>query len=322
MEMFKRYFFILFLVNTLNGRTQDVHFSQYYNIPQMINPALIGDGQMRSRLILNFRNQSSFTPNPYKTLSFSGETKLKNESFSCGIIFLHDKSGVSDYSTNEFCASGVNSIQLTKQHSIKFAFQGGWTQYAVDENNLSWNSQFDGSKINTSIPSGEPIRKGFGYFDLSTGMVWKYQMTNKNEIKTGISAFHITHPLYNVFTAKKLDIRWCIYNEACILIKNTNIRILPSVLFMKQGSANEVDIGTSAKCKIGVNKRYTPDKIASYAYFGCYYRSNDAIMLLTGISFQEQMIVSISYDITSSQLSKVQKDSGSIEFSVAYIIQN
>jgi type IX secretion system PorP/SprF family membrane protein len=318
----KAYILFLLILCADFGKSQDVHFSQYYNSPQMINPALIGEGQLKGRLIFNFRNQGSFTTNPYKTYAFSGDTKLKDESFSCGILFLHDKSGSSDYVTNVFCLSLAKTIQITKLQSLKLGFQGGWTQYALDENNLTWNSQFDGSKINTANPSGEPLRKGFGYVDLSTGIVWKYQLTNKNEIRAAISAFHITRPVYNVFESKSMDIRWCGYTEASFLLKNTNIRLLPSVLFMKQGSSNELALGTSVKGKIGANQRYTPDRISSYAYVGMYYRNNDALMLLTGISFQEQMIVCASYDIINSQLSAASKRTGNIEFSVVYIIQN
>jgi len=313
---------ILLFVFAQISFAQDAHFSQYYNSPQMINPAMIGEGLMKGRFIFNFRNQGNFTTNPYKTIAFSGDTKLKQEKLSSGILFLHDKSGDGNYSTNDVCLSLAPSVEFNKEHSLKLGFQAGWTQYTYDAEKLTWNSQFDGTKINAENPSGESLQKGFGYFDISLGLLYKYQMKNKHTFRFGVSAFHLSHPILNTFSAKSIDIRWCGYSDAMIVIKNSSTRILPSILYMKQGTANEFAIGSSVKCKIGANLRSTPDRIASFAYIGTYYRSNDAIMVMAGLSFQEQMIVTASYDITTSQLSTATKRHGGIEFSVVYVIQN
>jgi len=313
--------FIIF-VSIKTAFTQDVHFSQYYNSPQMINPAMIGEGLMKGRLIFNFRNQGNFTTNPYKTIAFSGDAKLKKEKLSGGILFLHDKSGDGNYSTNNICFSLAPNVEFSKEHSVKLGFQAGWTQYAFDAEKLTWNSQFDGTKINTENPSGENIKKSYGYFDISSGLLYKYQIKNKHIFRVGMSAFHLSHPILKSFSAKSIDIRYSGYCDAILVIKNSSTRILPSILYMKQGAANEFAIGTSVKCKIGTNLRSTPDRIASFAYIGTYYRNSDAILLMTGLSFQEQMIVSASYDITISQLSESAKKHGGLEFSVVYVIQN
>lgn len=318
----KRSVIILFLLIIKWGFAQDVHFSQYYNSPQMINPAMIGEGQTKGRLIFNFRNQGSFMTNPYKTMAFSGDAKLNVKNISGGFLFLHDKSGDGNYSTNNVCLSVASAVQLNKEQSLKLGFQTGWMQYTLDADKLTWNSQFDGTKINQEMASGETIKKGFGYFDLSTGLLYTYQFKNKQEFHAGFSAFHITHSMLTNMSTKNSDVRWCGFGEASLPIKNADIRLMPSVLYMKQGTANEFAIGTSAKCKIGANKQFIPDRIASFVYLGTYYRSNDAIMVLTGLSFQEQMIVSASYDIPISAISEVTKNHGGIEFSVIYIIQD
>jgi len=313
--------YLLFYIGVNNCFSQDVHFSQFYNTPQLINPALIGDGTMKGRLIFNYRNQGNFTANPYKTIAFAGDAKLRNKNFSSGLLFIRDKSGDGNFSTTNICLSGASNVQLNKDHSLKLGIQAGWTQFATDIQNLTWNSQFDGTKINPDNPSGENLKKSFGYFDLSAGIVWKYIMTNKNEIRAGVSAYHLTHPAYNAFSTKSVDTRWNGYLDANILIKNTSIRILPSLLYMKQRNANELTLGTSVKYKIGMNQRSTPDRIASFAYLGAYYRMQDAMIILAGLSFQEQMVVCFSYDITTSQLSPASKQGG-IEFSVHYFIPN
>ena len=68
------------------GKTQDLHFSQFFNSPLTTNPANTGfipDGDFR--LGINYRDQwSSIMAVPYKTMSAFGDVQLMKDKFENG----------------------------------------------------------------------------------------------------------------------------------------------------------------------------------------------------------------------------------------------
>ncbi|HIA36045.1 MAG TPA: type IX secretion system membrane protein PorP/SprF, partial [Flavobacteriales bacterium] len=68
-QIFKNYKRAIILVGALSfnsGYAQDIHFSQFYQVPQLINPSLAGGFNGDFRAIVNFRDQWSNVA-PYKT---------------------------------------------------------------------------------------------------------------------------------------------------------------------------------------------------------------------------------------------------------------
>jgi len=67
-------FVILMFVE--KGKSQDIHFSQYFNTPLIINPALTGVFGGDQRAMLAHRNQWASVASPYKTYGASFDTRL------------------------------------------------------------------------------------------------------------------------------------------------------------------------------------------------------------------------------------------------------
>src|SRR3569623_68854 len=78
---------------------QDLHFSQYYNAPLLVNPANTGfNPDYDYRVGGNYRNQWASVGNPYKTMSVWGDTKLFANRFEdgwmgVGVSLLKDVAG-------------------------------------------------------------------------------------------------------------------------------------------------------------------------------------------------------------------------------------
>ena len=70
------------------GLAQDLHFSQYFNNPLLVNPANTGFApDVDWRAGVSYRNQySSLTANPYKTMSAWGDAQLFNNRFDNGWV--------------------------------------------------------------------------------------------------------------------------------------------------------------------------------------------------------------------------------------------
>jgi len=86
-------------------------------------------------------------------------------------------------------------------------------------------------------------------------------------------------------------------------------RIVPHALYMHQGSATEVMLGTYVQ--LNVNEE--TDLMA-----GAYYRFNDAIAPYVGFDWKN-FVVGVSYDVNASKLGAMQRNVNSFEISFSYI---
>jgi hypothetical protein len=87
-----------------------------------------------------------------------------------------------------------------------------------------------------------------------------------------------------------------------------NVSITPNFLLMKQGTAHERMIGAYAQIKGGEGFDFL---------CGANYRFNDAIVPFTGFYYKD-FVLGLSYDVTSSDLSKIAGTTNSFEISLSY----
>src|SRR5436190_23901181 len=115
----RKFLLILFNIICISVNSQDFHFSQFYNSPLSLNPALTGIYDFGYwgndlRFVCNYRDQwrsipSNYlsTPVPFKTTSFSSDAKIRSARYldrdfiGVGIMFFSDKSGDLDFSTRQ-----------------------------------------------------------------------------------------------------------------------------------------------------------------------------------------------------------------------------
>src|SRR3954451_6192603 len=107
--MKKKSNYLLLILAVLSGQIetsgQDLHFSQYFNSPLIVNPANTGfipDGDYRAGI--NYRNQWANIGNPYKTFSVFGDGQFFADRFENGWIgiggaLMRDVAGSGNLST-------------------------------------------------------------------------------------------------------------------------------------------------------------------------------------------------------------------------------
>jgi type IX secretion system PorP/SprF family membrane protein len=315
---------VLFFLTVFHaGLSQDVHFTQNDHTPLLINPALAGEFLGNGRFILNYRNQwSGMTGNPYTTYAFSFDKSFYEKMLSAGIMAFQDKAGDAGMGITQVIASVASKVKTSENGYLKLGINGAWSQQSLNMNHLTWNSQFNGTVIDPSQNSGETFsNEKFSYIDLSTGLIWFHEFRNNLELTAGISAFHLSRPVYDFFSStERLNIRWCMHADLKMPMTDKKIMLSPSVLIMMQGPYREISLGTTARFTFNFNSRYTGYYKASYLYLGAYYRYRDAIMACARINHKNQFIVGISYDMNISGLSDVSYSGGGTEVSISYII--
>lgn len=314
--------FIACLLSTnING--QDIHFAQHENTPLLINPAQTGEKSGLGRFILNYRTQwKSVTTNPYRTFSFSADAPFAKKKFAIGLVFFNDKAGDGHLGNTEAHLSIASRIQFSRQTFLKMGIQAGYSSQYIDFNSLSWNSQFDGTIINTNIPSGETsFQETSSYADFSTGMLFTHNWLNKDYLNIGLSAFHVNRPDYSfLHYDETLNIRWNTHADMLIHLPAKTLMLYPSTLFMVQGKYREILFGASLRYIPGFDSKYTGREKASSVYFGLYYRWNDALIAFTRLNYRRQIDFCLSYDINVSKFHIASNSRGGFELSLSYFI--
>ena len=300
---------------------QDIHFSQYFNSPQNLNPALTSFSQYKYRLSLNNRTQWATVSVPYKTYSGSFEMRLaektkKRSFFGIGILFNKDEAGDSKFGTNKsaLSLSWAKSINRKGNNIISIALQGAFYQRSIDFTNLNFNDSWNISNPFNKLPTSESFSYSqISFFDISSGVLWHYSPSKKFKINSSFAIWHINEPNQSFSTSyiSKLKMKYSGFTEAQILISE-NIYLLPSFYISKQFSHIETIEGIKIYNKFSYKYSF---------YYGFYYRNKDALILYSALE-NKNLLIGVSYDINLSKLSTASKYMGGLEISLQYNIDN
>lgn len=302
---------------------QDIHFSQFNASPQNLNPAQTGIFNGDWRFAGNYRSQWSAIPVPYKTFSFSTDTRLKtklaNDVPAVGILINSDKAGDSRFSTNQVFISGSYIKRLNKDSTqfVSVGIQPGVTTKSFDITALTFDNQFDGDAYNAALASGENFPKTrITYFDLGTGLAYLWRKNQRTFVNAGVSFLHINKPKQSFFNndAIRLDTK---INASAIaeLPLTATIGLAPTFQYQKQGKFNETVLGAFGKYYLKpINGMNTAVSL------GAFYRLKDAFIMVAGMEYKN-INVGMSYDFNTSRLTAATNRRGGFEISVIYIFR-
>ena len=317
-------FLILFLFFYSSiSEAQDIHFTQYYASPLTLNPATAGFFEGTQRFSLQNKTQWQSVTVPFRTLSASFDMPIlkrdtKHDIFGGGISIYRDQEGDSKFGTTQvnLSLSYIRSLNKANDKFISFGIQTGVAQRTIDYSQLVFDSQWDGISFNPNLSNNEHFSKeNFIFFDCSAGAYWSCVDKNKNETSIGVSLFHINTPKQSLFDNDDVRLARKLLINASKQIKITdNLKLVPGILFMHQGTYNEFDVGSLVKLiKISTTEKYLALSV------GMYYRSADALNFIVGLDFKDMML-GVSYDINTSNLTPASHSRGGLELSLIYIL--
>ena len=312
---------------------QDIHFSQLSETPLLLNPASTGVYDGYYRAILNYKSQWVVMGNPYRTFmgSFDMPVALvKNKKFAhlgAGCFFYSDKAGSSNFGTTQANLSVAGIVPINTQSNLSAGLQCGMAQRSADITSIQWPNQYNGHNYDPGISSNETNHlSSFSFFDMSTGVQYQYlnykgTVSGKDATRftAGVAVFHVTSPVqkfYSGITERQFP-RIVVHTSACYDFPGSLFGIVPSVLYMAQGPASEVDLGLLIRYKINQGTKVTGFVSESYFSGGLQLRVNDAICPQVFFELSDYSI-GLSYDINTSGFSQVSKNQGGLEVSVKY----
>jgi type IX secretion system PorP/SprF family membrane protein len=319
-------FISLFISNGLFA--QDIHFTQFFTNPLILNPAQTGNFNGNYRVGINFKAQwpwaitgtpyNYHTESPYVDFSF-GEKKIKTGWMGIGLVFLNDEAGDGMLTYRRFSLSYAYHQAFDKEHRYVLSV-GAVASYvirSVDFSKFYFNDQWvEEMGFNTNVPSNEPFaRESFGMFDLGAGLNFDGQVHDKVKLELGFSMLHINEPKGGFYNDNaRMGFR---YQPTAGIQYTVNDQwsIRLDGYYGYEKTANETVFGAMAE--YGFSK-FNSSSSDHSLYFGTYYRVGDAIAPLMGYRFK-QMRVLLSYDVTISPLLPAAKANGGPEVSFVYV---
>ena len=338
---------ILFIINCqlsiVNCFAQDVHFSQSYMTPLLLNPALTGVYTGDQRAFLNYKNQwrgMGAQGSAYNTSLFSYDAALMKNRWrkgylGAGITCYRDVAGDVKIGTTQINISISGIVYITKKQFLSGGIQGGYVQKSISANAIQWESQYDQGTgaYNSSLPSNDIASiPPSTYADFSTGLSWNYNENQTNlssndalKINVGFAAQNINTPKQN-FTGygsynDQLYSKFVLHGNALIGIENTNLALTPNAVFYKQGTSYELNVGTLLRWTIREESKYTGAFKGAAFSAGLQYRLNDAIVPVILLEYANYSF-GISYDVNVSGLSTGTHGAGGVELSLRFLNPN
>ena len=314
-------FLYFLLIPFMSG--QDIHLSQYHFGRLQVNPALTGifNGDRQASLI----HKQQYFAVPVDYLTFSGSFDIKFRSaqnqpgfFSAGVLFNYDQAGDSELTLGSLTLNGSYTRVLTKSFFVTVgAYLGGGQRsfyYSETEDNLKWDNQWDGTKFDPNLPSGESFsRTNFFFFDAGAGLNLRLQGRDRTKIDLGIGSYHLTRPNYAFYDTDdiKLPIRLSVYGMG-ILKLGSRLDLYANALYQVQDPYQETLLGGGIIVHIS-------NKIAREVelHLGAANRLEDALIPMVAVGY-DGWKAGFSYDVNTSNFKAATDKAGGPEFFVTY----
>ena len=329
----KKLAIIILLMITKFGFSQDIHFSQTYMTPLELNPANAGS-EYDIRGILNYRTQwNTVSTEPFVTMMAGYDMNFKSSNqkigyFAGGIFLFNDQAGDSKMNQTNVNVAVAYHVNLNDHNTLGLGLQGGYFQRSIDYSNLKWGSQYDGLQYDSQLETGETG----GQFsvsapDFSSGLTWTFRkgeryMTGNDQVLiiSGVSIQHINKPQteYQAIVDDPLYYRWVGHTTGIIGIPNSPFSILPSAVYLHQGSLREIMVGANFAYKFKEASKYTGNLKGGTIGFGAEYRLQDAFIITSFLEIANYTI-GVSYDLNTSNLSNASNSFGAFEVALRYV---
>lgn len=311
---------ILLLLSNGNFLAQDIHWSQFNDIPLFQNPAHAGHFNGDYRFVGNFRDQWRSVTVPYSTISVSADSRVYNrKNLGYGLLFFHDVVGDGKLRTVEIQGnlSYLLKIDQDSIHTLRAGMNFGLNHRQVNWDNFYFDNQFDGIQYDPTLPTNETFQTDRkSNFSAGAGLIYEFRMHERKKITAGLSFYNLNRPnqgFYNEVIPR--DIRMSFFAKGIYKL-DVDWDLVPSVQLSVQGVYREFLIGSSAKYTL-VNRLNDYKAV----YGGLWYRNRDAAYLSVGMDYNN-WFVGLSYDINFSKLVPASRARGGFEIAVRYILHH
>jgi type IX secretion system PorP/SprF family membrane protein len=274
---------------------------------------------------------------PYKTSALSFDMglfkkKWEKSYLGAGLFVFNDKAGDTQLGTTQVNLALSSIVNINEKQKLSAGLLGGFSQRSINMTNAQWGSQYNGSSFDPSLPTNElPPNNSFYYGDISAGVAWHFYTTESNlsskdglSINLGAALYHVNTPKYkfsNQSASEDLQPRLVLHGASLLGINNTNWGFTPSFIYMKQGTLQEINVGTFVRYILQEESKFTGIFKETALSLGGYWRAKDAFIPTIMLEYAS-FAVGVSYDVNISSLKAATNKRGGIEISLRFINPN
>jgi len=316
---------VLYFVLFLQINAQDIHYSQFYNSPQNINPALTGVFNGDHRFMLSVRDQWRFVPVPWFTLSGAYDRKyfiFKGDQhfIGAGASFNHDRQGDSELNLTSVNLNGAYHRILAPRHIVSAGLNVGLASRGFNSQTLTWDKQWDGEVFNSNLPTGESFGnfERVNFLETGLGLNYRYQKDSRTFLDIGGSLLHLFKPNVAFYGSDVSDLPRRISLTGIgqfRLMELLDVQL--HILHQIQGEYTETLFG-------GLGKIYVNQQRGKQfqLHAGIGYRTAKSFIPTLAAQFNN-IYVGLSYDVDTNKFNDIlNSNKGGPEIHVRYIIAN
>ncbi len=306
---------------------QDIHFSQFYEMPLLRNPALSGifTGNVRAQTI--YRNQWQKVTVPYRTMALGVEYKVKGYcidddlSVIAGLQVLRDEAGTSKYTRTQVAGTATIRKKITDNLHFSGGVIAGDVINSYDRSDLSWSDQYIDDQYSPDNPTQQPfIAMRRNYFDIGAGVLLSSGTQEGVQWYAGGALYHILPPKMgfdNSDHAAKLPGRVTLNAGAGFNFNSdTPDKIVFYGDYIFQGKQQEILLGAYCTFYTAQALEDADDEGVDVS-FGAFYRWNDAVIPTFKLNWN-RVTVGVSYDVNISGLTLGSHARGGAECMLKY----
>ncbi|MEM6398335.1 MAG: PorP/SprF family type IX secretion system membrane protein [Bacteroidota bacterium] len=321
------------------GVAQDFHYSQFYNNPLHLNPALTGLFGGDARLTGNYKSQWPSVPVEYNTITVAYDKKFYRKQpkpgiWAAGLALNYDRSGDSKLTWADLDLNASYTFYLSERFFLTFGGQAGIVNRSFSEDNLRFDNQFSEElgRYDPSLGSGEVFAgEGRTFLDFAAGINLRFQTINANtlvdelnkrtKIDLGVGIHHITTPDQSFFDSEKVPIERRISPYVLVNLQVSKpVDLVANLTYQTQGPAYEELVGM-AGARFYLNRR--PGRQWSFLA-GAGVRRNeiqDAWWPTVEIGLNN-LRVGVNYDFNTSRFDIATENRGGWEVSLQYLFRS
>ncbi len=306
------------MISLLQLSGQDIHYSQFFNSPLNLNPALAGVYNGDARVHANFKNQWANVPVDYNSADLGVDLKKrigkKNNFLGYGVLLNYDTAGDLNLGwtgANAFLSYG---IKIKDNGYLSPGVTVGYFQRAFDSNLATTGSQWNGKFITTGTPPEILANESINFLDVGVGLNYRWQKNYRKHLDLGGSLLHLNTPNHTFSDDQNFEVnrprRLSFYGMANYQILD-DIDLIVNGLYSTQSSYQEIVVNAQAKIYLGGSKN-------TALFIGGGYRFDDAWYPMIALQLG-QFYGGFSYDLNVSNFDIATTGRGGPELALRYI---
>ncbi len=329
------FFFIFHCFNCLG---QDLHFSQFQNVPLATNPALTGVMSGNYRLVANARRHWSSVAGSktweHSHFSFDARRCVGNNFFAVGLLAQGDRAGLPALSNLTGALTLAFHHELNRWLYLSAGASAGVLHYRLDASGMTFDEQFDASGHNPTLPNFEDFETNNRTVpDISTGLLLFSPQAKGNARLAGwtlgAALHHVNQPAYSFLDedANRLGMGISLHGSATFILSKSGekMKLTARNLYRRQSvfenskqwlllpgatwryGLGKTEFGAGISCRMSGHSQGKPATL-------------DALVPAVFFDF-ETLSLGFSYDVNVSSAVRESYLRGGWEVSVSWQIQ-